>query len=447
MSYILSTSPEISIPKGKGAPIIGEMLANYTGGTAWSIKDNNDKFIITIGNYTAADNLSSEYVINVTSGGVYIGGRDYSALMRGFITFLNTIKFSNGTYYVDECTLRDESKIGFRAAHLCIFPETKLDFFKKCVRACALVKFTHIIFEFWGMIKLDCMSELSWPFAYTKDEVREIVREANALGVEIIPTFNHLGHASGCRAISGKHVVLDQNPKYEYMYESHGWVWDFANPEVYGLLREIRRELTEVCGEGKYFHIGCDEAYMYGHDASRAGKLAGYVNRVAAELKASGRRTIMWHDMFLSHGDYPGYIANANKEVSDIILTELDKDIIVADWQYDRHGETWRTSPMFSSLGFDVVCCPWHNAQNISEAIETVKKNDLYGIIHTTWHTLHTGFPELIYAGVKSADGENDERLRNYCFYAAELARHALPSKGIYERAGWTDKTVGPGHE
>jgi hypothetical protein len=111
---------------------------------------------------------------------------------------------------------------------------------KKCVRSCAIAKYSHIIFEFWGMLKFDCMKELSWPFAYSKEEIKKIVSEANALGVEIIPMFNHLGHASACREINGKHVVLDQNPQMEYLFESYGWAWNLKRDDVRSLLSKVR---------------------------------------------------------------------------------------------------------------------------------------------------------------------------------------------------------------
>jgi len=181
-----------------------------------------------------------------------------------------------------------------------VLPETKLDFLKKCVRSAAIVKYSHIILEFWGMLKFDSLKELSWPFAYSKEEIKEIVAEANALGVEIIPMFNHLGHASLSRSINGKHVVLDQNPSLEYMYESYGWVWNYKREDVKKLLKNVREELIELCGEGEYFHIGFDEADCIEDDEGKATEVAEYLNDIIRDLKSKGRRAIMWHDMMLA---------------------------------------------------------------------------------------------------------------------------------------------------
>lgn len=447
MSYILDTTQTINLPLCAENPVIEELLCNYTYGRKWSVAYNAEENCITVGNYTKADYSNSEYVINVTDNGVYIGGYDYSATMRGFLMFLEKIKYleDDDSFYIENCCITESPLLSFRCVHLCIFPETKLDFLKKCVRSCAIAKFSHIIFEFWGMLKFDCMKELSWPFAYSKEEIKKLVSEANALGIEIIPMFNHLGHASACREINGKHVVLDQNPRYEYMFESNGWIWNFKRDDVNVLLDKVRDELIEVCGEGSYFHIGCDEAYSIGNDENEALKMAKYLNRISGDLKSKGRRAIMWHDMLLSKNEFKGYVAQSNEKVSDILLKNIDKSILIADWQYECYGEIWRTSKKLKEKGFDVVCCPWDNKQNITEAVDTVISNKIYGIIHTTWHTLFRGFSKMIYAGVISY-GTSEKNIDNIDrFYCASVARKALPSCGEYEKCGWSEKMTGPG--
>lgn len=265
------------------------------------------------------------------------------------------------------------------------------------------------------------------------------------MGVEIIPMFNHLGHASACREINGKHVVLGQNPQYEYMFESYGWIWNFKRNDVYELLSKVRNELIEVCGEGSYFHIGCDEAYSIGSAEDESLELTKYINKVADDLKVKGRRTIMWHDMLLPKNEFEGYVATSNEKVSAAIMKNIDKNIIIADWQYWTHDENWRTSQKLKENGFDVICCPWDNKQNINEAMNTVNSNKFFGIIHTTWHTLFKGFREMIYAGVVSY-GTTKENLDDiHRFYCASAARKALPSYGEYEKCGWSEKMTGPG--
>ncbi|MEE1350569.1 MAG: family 20 glycosylhydrolase [Clostridia bacterium] len=448
MSYILETTPTINIPLIADNPVIEELMQNYTYGAKWNIIRNLKNNCITMGNYKESNRGNAEFVINVTDDGVYIEGCDYSATMRGFLTFLEKIQYSANEdyFYIENCCITENPSISFRCVHLCIFPETKLDFLKKCVRSCAIAKYSHIIFEFWGMLKFDCMKELSWPFAYSKEEIKKIVSEANALGVEIIPMFNHLGHASACREINGKHVVLDQNPQMEYLFESYGWVWNLKRDDVRSLLSKVREELIDICGEGKYFHIGCDEAYSYAHNTKNAEELAEYLNTVCADLLSKGRRMIMWHDMLLSPDEFKGYTAFSDKDVSEILLEKLNKKIIIADWEYYSEFEcSWKTSKALKKHGFDVLCCPWYQISNIHEAIETVLSNGLYGVIITTWHTLQRGFREMIYAGACAYDKKVMGDMEMQQLYCSHVARKALPSYGEYEKCGWSEKMTGPG--
>ncbi len=450
MKYTLNKSDKILFPEKANSNIIPELFSNYTYGTEWDIDFSLDNNCIKIGKYTEADYGDCEYVINITSEGVYIGGRDYSCLMHGFIAFLDRIKYSpeDDSFFAEACNVSEKPDMEFRSVHLCVFPETKLWALKKYVRSCAVARYSHIILEFWGMVKYDCMKELAWPFAYSKDEIRDIVKEANALGVEIIPMFNHFGHASGSRECHGKHVVLDQNPKYEYLFDSYGWIWNISRPDVRELLSKIRSELIDVCGEGEYFHLGCDEAYLLGQNEEKAISACDYLNELQRELKAKGRRAIIWGDMLLDKHEFTGYFATSEKQMADIFTDRLSKDILIADWQYFKYeGEcdSWITSEYFKEKGFDVVCCPWDNIKNIASAISTIKQNNLYGIMHTTWNTLSRGYDDMVYAGVGAWGHGEKDRYQIMRFYTANVSRKVMPVNGNYEMAGWSEKQTGPG--
>ncbi len=447
MSYYLDAAPAVDLPREAEHAVIGELLSNYTLGKKWDMSHTAEKNTITVGEYAHAERGEAEYVLNITDKGIYIEGADRAGLMHGFISMLEGIKYDDGNerFYLETGCAAAAPMIKFRCVHICVFPETKLEFLKKCIRSCAIAKYSHVILEFWGMLKFDCMRELSWQFAFEKSEIKPLIDEGIALGLEFIPMFNHLGHASACREVNGKHVVLDQAPRYGYMFESYGWVWNIGREDVRDLLCKVRSELIELCGNGSYFHIGCDEAYAYGKNAEKAGEMAKYINEVASELEKEDRRLIMWHDMLLPKSDFAGYEAASIKEVSDILLSDLDKSVIVADWEYAPHNESWRTSAVLKEHGFDVVCCPWQSNKNIKDAISTVTENELFGIIHTTWHTLYQGFRGMIFDGVLSYGAKNRDHDDIFRFYCAEVARRALPSGGEYSRCGWSEDMTGPG--
>ncbi len=445
MEFFDITGKKILMPENADAKLFSELAAAYVPvGTPMitaSLKDN----AVIIGNGEKTELGTAEFGINVTKNGVYIAGKDYSSLVRGFFSFSEALKPSDdGKSCLAECGISyGNPRVKFRCLHLCLFPETDLNYIVKRVRTAAILGYTHVVIEFWGTLKFDCMPELGWKNAYTKSQIRPVIKEAQTLGLEVIPMFNHLGHAAGTSESVGKHVVLDQNPKYGYMFSDCGWEWRTELDAVRKLHASVRRELIGLCGEGEYFHVGCDEAYTIGEDKERAKACAEYINSVRDELSHEGRRVIMWGDMLLSrnrHKPAPPefYCANSTEEVAEVFKNTLDKKILVADWQYDVKERVWSTTEDIMSAGFDVVCCPWYDQGNIRSAVDTALKTGAFGVMHTTWHSEGNAYCGEVLAGELMYGGEKTgSTLRHR---AAELGRKALPSNGDYGKSGFYEK-------
>ena len=392
------------------------------------------------------------YSIRVTKEGVCLCAGDKRNLIHGFMTLLDRIRVAEDhdeALEIDCCEILDTPSVKHRMVHFCIFPETELWELGRFIRLAAALKYTHVILEFWGMVRYDCMKELSWSHAYTKEELAPLMTEARELGLEIIPMFNHWGHASASRVMHGKHVVLDQDPAKQSYFTEDGWCWDIRKPKVRALLRQVRRELCELCGEGQYFHIGCDEAYSY--DLTRTENMdaiCDYLNEISRDMTAEGRRIIMWGDMFLYR--HPHYERGWNyaclspsPESEAYMLARLSREIIIADWQYNPGKAPVETAETFTRAGFDCVLCPWDRGWEHTEAcLETVKSGGLMGLLHTTWHTLSSGMPYVTLAAVGSYDEKLFENYTHYLTHTAALLRKASPVGGDYRRAGWSKKQI-----
>ena len=93
---------------------------------------------------------------------------------------IRAIDAEDGIKTVIDCVnLRDSALIKNRMVHFCIFPETELWELERFIRYVAALKFSHLIVEFWGMLKYDCLGELSWAHAYSKEQMRPIIELAN----------------------------------------------------------------------------------------------------------------------------------------------------------------------------------------------------------------------------------------------------------------------------
>lgn len=356
-------------------------------GEAWQITVGNAQFL------PLSD--GEEYTLCIREDGIGILGKDTASLMRGFAALLMQIETEDTARFRIQCgDIRGRFSVARRMIHLCLFPETSLSMLARLLRLCGVLSYTHVVLEFWGMFRYEALDALSWNNAYTKEELRPILRQARALGVEFIPMINHLGHASSCRIDSGKHVVLDQDPTLQPLFTPDGWCWNILSERPHALLRKMRAELYDLFGEGEYFHIGCDEAHFFSSSDYPQEVLAAYLSAVTEEIVREGRRPILWGDMIISYNtnaDAPAArrAAEAQNVRTSPLLKALHPQSVIADWHYDIKNAPVPSTLLFQKAGFDVIGCPWDNADNIEAHHRTAIDYNTHGLMMTTWHTLH----------------------------------------------------------
>ena len=336
-----------------------------------------------------------EYTVCVHEDGIGLQGRDHVSLMHAFSALLLQIEtIDTSRFRIKTQEIRGKFNISRRMIHLCVFPETPLSMLKRLVRLCGILSYTHVVLEFWGMVRYDCLNSLAWKNAFSKEEIRAVIREARALGVEPIPMINHLGHASACRIDSGKHVVLDQDPSQQTLFTPDGWCWNITSEKAKTLLRTMRQELYDLFGNGSYFHIGCDEAHIYSSEYYPLSDLSDYLHDLTSEIILEGRRPILWGDMIIAYdtnADSPEKRQAAERQNERMypLLSALHPQSVIADWHYDIKNAPVPSTLRFLKAGFDVLGCPWDNAPNIDAHLQTSLLHNTYGLMMTTWHTLH----------------------------------------------------------
>jgi len=430
--------------------IFPELWFNHTYRQSALIIKETDELIFKIGDASIPDTKGELYAISISESGICVKSETQKGLINGFMTLIDRILIEDfdwgASAYVDACEILDSPKFENRMIHYCIFPDTDIKKFIRLIKLTAILKYSHIILEFWGTIKFDAMKELAWESGYSKEEIRPIIELAKDLGLEVIPMFNHWGHASASRIIYGKHVVLDQNPALQTYFSDDGWCWAIEKPKVRELLKSIREELCELFGDGNYFHIGCDEAYNFKFTKENQDMICDYINSLADELASLGRRTIIWGDMFVSvnnkkfvvENDYIG--SSPDEETQNHMLNRLDKKIVIADWQYNTENYPVESAVMFKNAGLDTLICPWDRSVKVSDAcIKTLKEDGLFGLIHTTWSTLDMGMPYVGRTACCCWDKEVSSNT-DILFYATRTAavlRKAGFAEGSFEDAGW----------
>ena len=384
-----------------------------------------------------------EYALTADEHGVAVIGRDYGGLLRGFMALLMKIEYKDKTLFIRPVQTQSRYTVQTRMIHICVFPENDLYFIKKLIRLSALCQYTHIVIEFWGMLRYDCLKELAWPHAFTKAQAQELITECRELGIEPIPMFNMFGHATASRVRYGKHVVLDQNPLLQHLFTPDGWAWDVTSPEVYDLLAKIRQELYDLFGQTEYFHIGCDEAYYYMRCDELRKQVPDFLRRLTADVVKEGRRPMLWMDMILEKQAYPAeYYAFAAEGEGKILLAALAKESVMVDWQYNVKKAPVLSSVYLKDKGYDLLVAPWLTKENYTACVDTVTEHTLSGIMLTTWHTLKEQMHGILGCAQKcgaesfvwSVGREREE--------TASLLRRVSFEGNAYEDCGWSKKQI-----
>ena len=397
-----------------------------------------EEFVFTIGS-TAPPALDEgkEYAITVDENGVAVAGKDYGGLMRGFFALIMKIEQMNNQFVIGFAEEQSKYILQNRMIHICVFPENDLYFIKKLIRLSALCQYTHIVIEFWGMLKYDCMSELAWPHAFAKEQAKELIDECRDLGTEPIPMLNQLGHASASRVRYGKHVVLDQNPKLQRLFTPDGWAWNIESEEVKRLLARVRHELYELFGEGEYMHVGCDEAYFISRNAALRQQLPTYLKELTDEVESEGRRPMLWMDMLLEKGVYQNCYTVGEKDEVEKIRNATALSTVFVDWQYDCAEIPIPTLHSLKDCKRDVIGAPWFNPKIITLISKRLPKTkclalcSLRGIRSGKICNIFWAVPK--YAALQRLFGRNTaacrKRARRFCG-ASALRVIRMPSAG-----------------
>ena len=427
-----------------------ELLSNFTAGTIRlnsTVDASLPEYCAVWGKNGAKVDEEYSYTIHANCDGIALEAKDLQGIRYAWYTFLQLLQRRGDdritAHALPYCVILDKPCMEFRGLHICIFPDTTLDTIKKELYMAAFAKLNYVVVESWGGIKLDtfpCWKDKG----YTKDELRPIFEKARLMGLELIPLFNSVGHAPASRDAQGKNVILEIEPQWTMYFEPYEYDWCISNPAVPVLLRKIRHELYDLFGESKYFHIGGDEAFFLATcDRCRSfpvkDLVRDYLNNLCAEIESEGRRMMMWSDMYLDPEDWKDHdyvFANSKPERPlKEILPELDKRIIITDWQYGVLHED-HTATHFMEHGFDTILSSFRHPGNAEALARSAKSEKTMGLLLTTWSWAEREFPFLI---TRSSLLWHEEELSfiQPTIISTSIIRKLCPSDGIHDLSGW----------
>jgi hypothetical protein len=293
----------------------------------------------------------------------------------------------------DDPVLGKKPRFDVRALHLALrrstggadpVKQTKEDVLKTIERGSTL-GFNVIMLKVNLAIQLKNTKGFASPWAYSIEDIKEILRIARGAGMEIIPEVNLLTH---------QHLLMLQIDKGLMLNDAD---YNPNAPKVYDIVFPVLDEIIQIF-EPKYIHIGHDEAYgirkkVAMHPPARPLTPDEYLSdtiRIYDYLKKKNIRTMMWADMLLDPRIYGAQYHGSEVNGYDgfpAVLDKLPKDIILCDWHYISHGPDFPSYTDLQKKGFTVWGAVWQDPETINAYSAYVarfaRKNE--GMIATTW--------------------------------------------------------------
>jgi hypothetical protein len=395
VSIVANDSPQIKIVLALATTPVGKLwLEKVTGRGLWKANPNDE-----------------EYLLEVRDKEAVLLARTPRGLLYAVQTLLQLVQPTARGRDIEGARIVDYPQLSFRGVHICIFPETELEAVRQAILLAARFKYNAVVIEPWASLKSEKHPETAYEHTYTSDQLRPLIELGQALQMDMIPMLNSWGHASGMRAGSSEHVVLDRFPQWKSLYESDGWSFCLTNPKIYDQLFDRYGELLELFGHPKYFHVGMDEAWGHrglmeddecrGPDPLKT--ITNHLTKIEQYFAQRNTKVIMWDDMFIQR-DHPqlGRLSEANSIPpfnTYLALPAVSKDVIIATWNYSETKE-WPVPKYFHDKGYSVVVCPWINKRNTILLLNTAKDLNLLGVLATTWGSLDVALPTVAQAGV-----------------------------------------------
>lgn len=257
------------------------------------------------------------------------------------------------------------------------------------LRTAAAAGYNAVLWEVEDKIRWETCPECVHHDAFTKEEFRSILDEADRLGLRPIPLMQTFGHAEYILR-HGQRRELLEDPAFPSCY-------CVSRPETRAFLKALLHEYLEVFGSRvKDFHLGGDEAVVFGtcptcRKRDKMELYAEHLLAVSEELRARGIRPGIWCDMILKAGEAG--------------TAKIPRDFTIWHWDYayglpDRTGFSWTgKTDLLRRLGFEVIFAAstsscgdglflprygYHGA-NVAAAAALARKEKFRGLCVTSW--------------------------------------------------------------
>ena len=201
----------------------------------------------------------------------------------------------------DQLFSKDQPLVSRRGVHMYLagLPPTA-ERFVQLLKVFAAARYNVVVIEWDDSFPWTVDKRFRSPTAYTPEDIRRFQETAVALGLELIPLVQCLGHMETPLSVAG----------YEHLREipNNSTGINPLDPQARELVQAMVDDVLKLRPGVKHFHLGGDEARTLGQNpATKAymnehGKGALYLQHVEPildSLNAQHIRPILWHDMMV----------------------------------------------------------------------------------------------------------------------------------------------------
>jgi hexosaminidase len=289
------------------------------------------------------DMKSEGYVLSVSQDGVVILGESATGRYYGVMTLLQILESQKKGLVVPGVFIRDWPQQRFRGISddLSRGQISTMENFKKIIRF-----LSHHKLNVYSPYMEDIFVFKKYPSIgkgrgeLTTAEVKELDAYAKKHHVELIPTFETLGHWENI-------LMLPEYVSYAEFPGAH--TVNVSDEAVYSMLDDMIGQLCDAFSSPS-FNMAADESWDVGLGANKDRVAASDLATVHAEhykrlfdiIRKHKKKPMMYGDVILNN---------------PAILDKIPKDVVIIDWHYGA-SDTYASPATFKSAGFPFVVSP-----------------------------------------------------------------------------------------
>ena len=283
------------------------------------------------------------YLLDVSQDGVVIIGESATGRYYGVMTLVQILDYQKKSLVIPGVSIRDwpQQKMRGITDDLSRGQVSTMENFKKIIRFLSHHKlnvYSPYIEDIFVFKKYPAIGKGRGEI--TAAEMKELDVYAKRYHVELIPTFETLGHWENI-------LVLPEYVKYAEFPGAH--TVNVSDEAVYTMLDDMIGQLSDAFSS-PYFNMAADESWDVGLGANKDRVAASDLATVHAEhykrlfdiIRKHKKKPMMYGDVILNN---------------PTILDKIPKDVVIIDWHYGAQ-DSFSSPATFKNAGFPFVVSP-----------------------------------------------------------------------------------------